>query len=243
MDAMLIGGIFIAAIATSVLGTGGGIIALLVLLSFFGGEQGLILSAIIRVFSFGFTALLGFKTIDFRYCNKVLIGIAVGSTGALLIYRPIDTEILQAVLASYLLFGLWFDNKIFNLLVFKNRVVMGAFASALNVFTGIGGIFMSATMLRETWPKETYVSSKAHINFFIAVGSLAVYFFSPTVQILELDWVTMTVLIGVTFCGSFVGKYVLAAIPDNVVNNVFKLACTVLVLRILYGTVAHLVVI
>jgi uncharacterized membrane protein YfcA len=116
-----------------------------------------------------------------------------------------------------------------------NAVGGGIISGFLAGLTGTGGAIRGLTLAAFRLPKETFIATSAQIDFGVDFSRSIVYYNQGYVA--GDVWMLIAPLLVISFVGSWIGKYILRLISENV----FQKIVLVLILIIgLFGVISNL---
>lgn len=152
--------------------------------------------------------------------EKLLLTIGIPSVvfvviGGLL-SKYVNTEFLEVFLGIFLVgFSLFFLIKSkFSFSADSKNAIIGGFLSGFSAgLLGTGGAIRGLTMAAFNLEKSVFIATSAFIDFMIDFSRTIVYYNNGYIHQHDLKYIPYLFVIGIV--GSFIGKKILAYIPQN----------------------------
>jgi uncharacterized membrane protein YfcA len=116
-----------------------------------------------------------------------------------------------------------------------NAVAGGIISGFLAGLTGTGGAIRGLTLAAFRVPKETFIATSALIDFGVDFSRSIVYYNQGYVA--GDVWMLIAPLLVISFVGSWIGKYILRLISENVFQ---KIVLALILIIGLFGVISNL---
>ncbi|MCB0405619.1 MAG: sulfite exporter TauE/SafE family protein [Bdellovibrionales bacterium] len=235
MDAqsiVLIGAALVTSIVSGTMGMAGGILLLAVMAEFFAPTVLIPLHGIVQFASNGSRTLILFKHIRWNIAAWFAAGALVGALFGSQLVVEIPKSKFQIGIGVFILL-VTFAPRPKVAANFKGKWLgVGGMAGFLSLFVGATGPLIAPFFLREGLPKEALVATKAACQAFAHLFKIGTY--AALGFLLQPYLGLVLAMVATVFLGNYLGKQLLARIPEAWFVHFFKILIVVLAVRLIW---------
>jgi len=225
---------FFTAMLTGVVGMGGGLVLLLIMADFLPFAVLIPVHGINQLVQHLTRAAVSIPNIDKRISIQFGLGAIIGAAIGSQFVMHVTEEIFKIVLGCFILGCLLYPKLNIKLPKIPGEwPFIGAFTSAVGLFIGNTGVFMSPFYLNRGLDKEQLVATKSACQ--VAVHSTKIIAFVMLGFTLG-PYLLLVVLMAIaSFAGSYMSKKILGKISEKVFLILFQVTIVLLSLRLIIG--------
>ena len=223
---------FFTSALTAAVGIGGGLLFLIVMVSFLPPIIVLPVHGVVQLGSNGGRAAVMRQHVDWRIWGFFSIGSIFGVILAGQVFINLSLEVLRAVLGLFVLYAVWTPKLRPSNIGLKGYTLVGIGTTFITMFVGATGPLVSSFLSPEKLGRERMVATLAacmtiqHGLKGIAFGVLGFYF-QPWIPVI-------VVMIASGFLGTLLGRRILKGLPERLFSRLFRIVLTLLAGRLLY---------
>ena len=235
---------FITSAISAVIGMGGGIILLGIMAIIIPeGYMVIAIHGIIQLFSnttrtYIFREYLK-KDIIIEFTRGAIIGLSISALIIVLIIHffnvesanQIKVEILKPLIGFFILWYL-FLKKSKKITHRRSFTPIGGVSGISTVFIGATGPLIAPFFLDGQLTKNNIIANKAACQMITHLGKIPLFIFFFNVDYIN-EYQTLLPLIAAVFIGTNLGKKVLQFIPEHIFTILFKIALTIIAIRLI----------
>jgi uncharacterized membrane protein YfcA len=229
---------FLASLLTVAAGLGGGTVMLASIASTLPPAAVIPVHAVIQVGSNGGRALLMTRHV----VKPVLVYFAAGAVvGAIVggqLYVNLPGYVLKLVLGVFILYAVWGPKLRKTRVAHRGFALVGLVTTFLTMFVGGTGPFLAAFINPERFGKDGTVATHGACMTFqhgfkaLVFGALG-FAYAPWLFL-------MLAMVAAGFLGTLAGRAVLMRLPEQTFKLIFRVALTILALRLLWSAVVEM---
>lgn len=230
-ESILIISAFFSSALSAIIGMGGGLLLISIMSAFFPPAVLIPLHGIIQFGSNVSRSIAYAAYINWKMSIPFAFGSVVGATigSQLLITIPLKPYYLT--LGTMIILLTWMPKT--SVPNFKGKFFfLGSGASFLSLFVGATGPFLAPFFLRESLDKHSLIATKALCQVTVHTTKLIVFFSVGFVLGPYLYLILGMLLAG--FVGTYCGKFLLGKVDEKIFRIAFKIAITLLAVRLLW---------
>lgn len=229
-EVILVLSAWFTATVSGTLGMAGGILLLTIMAQFFPVAILIPLHGIIQLSSNLSRTFLHFRSVDFKVTRTFAIGSVLGAAVGSQMVTEIPETPYRIGLAIFILVATWMP-KLKSVKPIRGKFFfVGLVSSFLSLFVGATGPLIAPFYIRESFPKEVLVATKAACQVFIHLFKVTTYF---VLGFALSDYAVLAILmIAATFLGNYCGKLLLGRISETGFRMGFKIVITLLAIRL-----------
>ena len=140
-------------------------------------------------------------------------------------------DFLKPIIGTYILWFLFLRRKK-KAVQIKAFSWMGVLAGIATVFIGAMGPLIAPLFIDDKLKKESVIATKAACQASGHLGKMPIFFFLFGVDYLS-DWKLILPLVIAVYAGTNIGKQMLGKLPEHVFQTLFKIALTLIALRLI----------
>jgi len=239
---------FVTSILSAVIGMGGGVTLLGVMAILIPkGYMVVALHGMIQLVSNGTRTAVYREHIDYQIMKKFILGIIPGLFCAALIvfaliqYYNISSaselkiDFLKPLIGIYIIWFLYLRKKrkvISDTLFFW----MGGLSGLVTVFIGAAGPLIAPFFIDRDLAKENVVATKAACQAVGHLGKTPIFIFFFGVDYMQ-QWPVLLPMVIAVYFGTRIGKKFLGTLSENLFRKLFKIALTLIAIRLVIAEI------
>ena len=140
-------------------------------------------------------------------------------------------DFLKPIIGLYILWFLYFRRKK-KAVVVETFKWMGVLAGIATVFIGAMGPIIAPLFINDELKKENVIATKAACQAAGHLGKMPIFFLFFNVDYIS-DWRLLLPLVIAVYVGTKIGKRMLGKLPEHLFQVLFKIALTMIALRLI----------
>lgn len=228
----LAGASFVTSLIGAALGAAGGVVLIVILAQVFPPAVLVPIHTVVQLGVGSSRAMLMWRWIMRHPIPPFMVGSVIGAATGAQVFVALPRELLQALLGAFVLLVVWLPSLGRIGASAPRFAAVGFAATFLGMFVSATGMVIAPFLASASPDRRNYAATVGtlmaftHVMKLVAFGLLGVAIgaYVPL----------MAAMIATAACGNLVGRYALDIMTEGVFRLLFKLAVTVLALRLLW---------
>jgi len=173
-----------------------------------------------------------------RFSKGIIPGLfaAAGIVYGLIQYFDVSSaselkiDFLKPLIGIYIIWFLYLRKK--NPISDKSFLWMGGISGLVTVFVGAAGPLIAPFFISRDMKKESVIATKAACQAIGHMGKMPIFIFLFGVNYIK-DWSVILPLILAVYIGTKFGKGILGKIPEAIFKKIFRIALTLIAIRLI----------
>lgn len=213
---------FLAALVSSMIGFGGGILMMILLSIFVPIKELIAVVGLVQLGSLLSRMYVHRHDADYRLAGKYLIGAIPGTLIAVVLFDQIDGASLALILASFLLFSAWSPTGVPVGRSVLGLTTAGAFTSFFAFFVGAPGPIVASIMRSFQLVKRRFLGTLAAC--FLGLNLMKLTAFYSIGFPVERWWWICLLMMATGVLGTLAGNRLMGMVDDVLVYKVVRVA-------------------
>jgi len=143
----------------------------------------------------------------------------------------IQIDYLKSLIGIYIIWFLYIRKK--GKAISKSAFIwMGGLSGLVTVFVGAAGPLIAPLFINSNLKKHSVIATKAVCQAFGHLGKIPIFIFLFNVNYVS-DWKIIIPLVIAVYFGTKFGKKMLGKLPESIFQTIFRVALTIIALRLI----------